>query len=108
VAERTFTVAIAGDRRRRHDRARSSRSALPVGELRLLASERSRRTAFRGEDLTVDRWATTPSPASTWPFAAAGGAASREYAPKAVAAGADRDRQVERLPLRTLPCPRGA
>ena len=61
----------------------------PVGELRLLATERSegKQLAFRGREYTVAR--TTPDSFAGMDIALfAGGSASKTYAADAVAAGA--------------------
>ncbi|HLS90477.1 MAG TPA: aspartate-semialdehyde dehydrogenase [Limnochordia bacterium] len=62
----------------------------PVGELRLLASPRSagRRVPFRGEELVVEAVGEDSFRGIDIAFFAAGGGVSKEWAPKAVAAGA--------------------
>jgi aspartate-semialdehyde dehydrogenase len=64
--------------------------SFPVGELRLLASERSRgaQLAFRGETLAVQPLDDESFAGVDLAFFAAGGDVSREHAPRAVAAGA--------------------
>jgi aspartate-semialdehyde dehydrogenase len=62
----------------------------PVADLRLLASERSagRRLLFKGEEIEVGRLDEAAFDGVDLAFFAAGGAVSKEFAPKAVAAGA--------------------
>ncbi len=92
MAERTYTVAIAGATGVVGTTVRQilEERAFPVGELRLLASERSRgaQLAFRGASLTVETLDDDSFAGVDLAFFAAGGAASRQYTPKAVAAGA--------------------
>ena len=88
---RTYTVAIVGAtgvvggtvRRILEERD------FPVGELRALASARSRGAAltFRGESLAVGELAKGSFAGVDLAFFAAGGAVSQEYVPQAVAAG---------------------
>jgi aspartate-semialdehyde dehydrogenase len=92
MAERTYTVAIAGAtgvvggtvRRILEERG------FPVGELRLLASERSvgRTLPFRGEEVSVRKLDGDAFAGVDLAFFAAGGAVSAEFARPAAAAGA--------------------
>ena len=99
-----YTVAIAGATGVVGGTVRGilEERGFPVGELRLLASERSqgRKLAFRGEDVTVQTLTAEAFAGVDLAFFAAGGSVSTEFVPKAVAAGAVVDRQVERLPRR--------
>ena len=66
------------------------RSALPLGELRLLASERSagRRLPFQGGEVTVQALNQDSFDGIDVAFFSAGATLSRKYAPHAIAAGA--------------------
>jgi aspartate-semialdehyde dehydrogenase len=92
VAERTYTVAIVGATGVVGTTVRGilEERAFPVGELRLLASDRSQGSppAFRGSALTVGTLAGESFVDVDLAFFAAGGAVSREWVPRAVAAGA--------------------
>src|SRR5271157_3992175 len=86
VSERAYTVAIVGGT----GRAILEERAFPVGELRLLASERSRGTqlAFKGSTCTVGELSADAFAGVDLAFFAAGGLVSQEFVPQAVAAGA--------------------
>jgi len=109
MAETGYTVAIAGATGVVGGTVRSilEERGFPVGELRLLASERSRgrQLAFRGVQVPVETLSADSFAGVDLAFFAAGGAASRELAPAAVAAGAvviDKSsvfRQQEGVPL---------
>jgi aspartate-semialdehyde dehydrogenase len=92
MAERTLTVAIAGATGVVGAAVRQilAERSFPVGELRLLASERSRgRTLpFAGREVEVGVLAADSFAGVDLAFFACGGAASKEFAPAAAAAGA--------------------
>jgi aspartate-semialdehyde dehydrogenase len=91
-AGRRLTVAIAGATGVVGTAVREilAERGYPVGELRLLASERSagRRLPFGGRDVAVDVLAADSFAGVDLAFFAAGGAASKRFAPAAAAAGA--------------------
>jgi aspartate-semialdehyde dehydrogenase len=92
MGERTYTVAIVGATGVVGGTVRAilEERDFPVGELRLLASERSagRRLPFKGEEVEVGRLDEAAFEGVDLAFFAAGGAISQEYARAAVAAGA--------------------
>jgi aspartate-semialdehyde dehydrogenase len=92
MAERTFTVAIAGATGVVGGTVRGilEERGFPVGDLRLLASERSQgtRLAFRGEEVAVQTLTADAFTGVDLAFFAAGGSVSTEFVPKAAAAGA--------------------
>ena len=92
TAEKQLTVAIAGATGVVGGTVRAilEERDFPVGELRLLASERSRgrQLAFRGRDVTVDVLSADSFAGVDMAFFAAGGGAAKEFVPAAVAAGA--------------------
>ena len=87
-----YTVAIAGATGVVGGTVRSilEERGFPVGELRLLASERSagKQLAFRGETVTVEPLTADSFAGVDLAFFAAGGSVSTEFAPAAVRAGA--------------------
>jgi aspartate-semialdehyde dehydrogenase len=87
-----YVVAIAGATGVVGSTVRSilEERSFPVGELRLLASERSvgRRLAFRGEQVPVELLTADSFAGVDLAFFAAGGAVSTRLAPAAVTAGA--------------------
>jgi len=109
MAEAGYTVAVAGATGVVGGTVCSilEERDFPVGELRLLASERSRgrQLAFRGRYSQVQTLTTDSFAGVDLAFFAAGGAASKAFAPAAVAAGAvviDKSsvfRQQEGVPL---------
>jgi len=92
MSERAYTVAIAGATGVVGTAVREilDERGFPVADLRLLASERSvgRLLGFRGDSVEVDVLASDSFAGVDLAFFACGGAASREFAPAAVAAGA--------------------
>jgi aspartate-semialdehyde dehydrogenase len=92
MSKRPYTVAIAGATGVVGGTVRTilEERAFPVGELRLLASERSRgsQLAFRGAQLTVGVLEPAAFAGVDLAFFAAGGRLSKEIVPQAVAAGA--------------------
>jgi aspartate-semialdehyde dehydrogenase len=92
VSERAYTVAIVGATGVVGGTVRTilEERAFPVGELRLLASERSRgaRLAFKGAACTVGELSAGAFAGVDLAFFAAGGSVSQEFVPQAVAAGA--------------------
>jgi aspartate-semialdehyde dehydrogenase len=92
VSERAYTVAIVGATGVVGGTVRAilEERAFPVGELRLLASERSRgaRLAFKGAACTVGELSAGAFAGVDLAFFAAGGSVSQEFVPQAVAAGA--------------------
>ena len=92
MTERTCTVAIVGATGVVGGTVRAilEQRGFPVGELRLLASARSRGTRldFRGTPHTVAELSADAFAGVDLAFFAAGGAVSRELVPVAVAAGA--------------------
>ena len=92
MSKRPYTVAIAGATGVVGGTVRAilEERAFPVGELRLLASERSRgsQLAFRGAQLTVGVLEPAAFAGVDLAFFAAGGRLSKEIVPQAVAAGA--------------------
>ena len=87
-----YSVAIAGATGVVGGTVRSilEERGFPVGELRLLASERSRgkQLAFRGEPVIVEPLTADSFAGVDLVFFAAGGAVSTQFAPAAVRAGA--------------------
>ena len=92
MTDRAYTVAIVGATGVVGGTVRAilEERAFPVGELRLLASERSRgaQLAFRGASCTVGELSAGAFAGVDLAFFAAGGAVSQEFVPQAVAAGA--------------------
>ena len=92
MSERAYTVAIVGATGVVGGTVRAilEERAFPVGELRLLASERSRgaRLAFKGAACTVGELSAGAFAGVDLAFFAAGGSVSQEFVPQAVAAGA--------------------
>ncbi len=92
MSDGVYTVAIVGATGVVGGTVRAilEERAFPVGELRLLASERSRgaQLAFKGSPLPVDELAAGAFAGVDLAFFAAGGAVSQEFVPQAVAAGA--------------------
>jgi aspartate-semialdehyde dehydrogenase len=92
MPERTYTVAITGATGAVGGTVRAvlEERRFPVGELRLLASERSagRTLPFGGAELPVEALGARSFTGVELAFFAAGGAVSKEYVPLAVAAGA--------------------
>ena len=92
MTDRAFTVAIVGATGVVGGTVRAilEERDFPVGELRLLASARSRgaRLSFRGSTCTVAELSAGAFAGVDLAFFAAGGAASKEFVPLAVAAGA--------------------
>jgi aspartate-semialdehyde dehydrogenase len=92
VSERDYTVAIVGATGVVGGTVRAilEERDFPVGELRLLASERSRgaQLAFKGAACTVGELSAGAFAGVDLAFFAAGGAVSQEFVPQAVAAGA--------------------
>jgi aspartate-semialdehyde dehydrogenase len=92
MTERDYTVAVVGATGVVGGAVRAilEQRAFPVGELRLLASARSRgaQLTFRGSACTVGELAPGAFAGVDLAFFAAGGAASKEFVPQAVAAGA--------------------
>jgi aspartate-semialdehyde dehydrogenase len=92
MAERQVNVGIAGATGVVGGTVRAilEERQFPVGELRLLASERSqgRQLAYAGRQLTVQTMNADSFAGLDLVFFAAGGAASKEFVPAAVAAGA--------------------
>ena len=92
MTDRAYTVAIVGATGVVGGTVRAilEERAFPVGELRLLASERSRgaQLPFRGASCTVAELSAGAFAGVDLAFFAAGGAVSKEFVPPAVAAGA--------------------
>jgi aspartate-semialdehyde dehydrogenase len=92
MTERDYTVAVVGATGVVGGAVRAilEQRAFPVGELRLLASARSRgaQLTFRGSACTVGELAPGAFAGVDLAFFAAGGAVSQEFVPQAVAAGA--------------------
>ena len=92
MTDRAYTVAIVGATGVVGGTVRAilEERAFPVGELRLLASERSRgaRLPFKGSSCTVGELSAGAFAGVDLAFFAAGGAVSKEFVPQAVAAGA--------------------
>jgi aspartate-semialdehyde dehydrogenase len=92
MAERALTVAVAGATGVVGTTVRQilEERRFPVGELRLLASERSRgrKLSFAGGEVEVGVLSADSFAGVDLAFFACGGAASTEFAPAAAAAGA--------------------
>ena len=92
MSERAYTVAIVGATGVVGGTVRAilEERDFPIGELRLLASERSRgaRLAFKGAACTVGELSAGAFAGVDLAFFAAGGSVSQEFVPQAVAAGA--------------------
>ena len=90
--DKRYTVAIAGATGVVGGTVRAilEERGFPVGELRLLASERSagRRLPFRGGEVEVRRLDEASFAGVDLAFFAAGGAVSKQFVPLAVSAGA--------------------
>jgi aspartate-semialdehyde dehydrogenase len=90
--QKQYTVAIAGATGVVGGTVRAilEERDFPVGELRLLASERSagRRLPYKGGEVEVRRMEPDSFAGVDLAFFAAGGAVSKEFVPQAVAAGA--------------------